>query len=129
MALVTGEVEKNEGKIDFRIARSKTNKTHMAAVPLGGEEGEEAITLYKVLKRYWNYSLLEVNILTGRTHQIRVHLKSLGHSVAGDYKYENKGVKADLKIGRIFLHSYKLGFTDLQGEKTRSAGRIASSIV
>ena len=124
IALVYGRIDRDGDEIDFPIERSaKGNK--MAAKPktVKGEKnaaGREAITAFKVIKPYINYTLLEVRIKTGRTHQIRVHLAAYGHPLVGDDLYGTKKTKiknAKLALGRVFLVSHRLEFTDLQGEK------------
>lgn len=112
--LVMGLVTLDEGTINFPIARSKTN-ARMAARP-NSQEGKEAITHYDVIQRYANATLLDVRIETGRTHQIRAHFFALGHPVAGDALYLQRGVK-QLKMNRLFLHARSLTITLPNGEK------------
>lgn len=85
--LVHGSVSKDEGTIEFPLARAKSGR--FAALPMGSE-GRVAITEYEVIERFRNFTLLKVRIKTGRTHQIRVHLHALGHSVVGDKLYKQK---------------------------------------
>lgn len=85
IALVRGIVKENEATINMPIGRSTKDRKKMAVV----KNGKEAITHFKVLKRYDNYSLLEVKIETGRTHQIRVHLTQIGYPIVGDITYSN----------------------------------------
>lgn len=85
IALVRGIIRENEATINMPIGRSKTDRKKMAVV----KNGKKAITHIKVLKRYDKYTLLEINIETGRTHQIRVHLSHIGFPVVGDYTYSN----------------------------------------
>ncbi len=108
--LVHGQVAKDVGTIEFPIARAKSGR--FAALPLGSESGRAASTEYEVIRRFRNFTLLKVRIKTGRTHQIRVHLFALGHSVVGDKLYKQKKIKKIL-IGRLFLHASKLGFFNL----------------
>src|SRR3989339_869219 len=124
IALVYGRIDRDGDEIDFPIERSaKGNK--MAAKPktVKGEKnaaGREAITAFKVIKPYINYTLLEVRIKTGRTHQIRAHLAAYGHPLVGDDLYGTKKTKiknAKLALGRIFLVAHRLEFTALRGEK------------
>lgn len=104
LALVRGRIKEKEATIDMPIARDEKNRIKMAV----DKSGKEAITHFKVLKKYENYTFLEVNIETGRTHQIRVHLSQIGFPLVGDYVYSNGknpfGVKGQM------LHSYKLEF-------------------
>ena len=85
IALVRGLVKENEATIDMPIGRSRSDRKKMAV----DKNGRNAITHIKVLKRYDKYTLLEINIETGRTHQIRVHLSHIGYPIIGDYTYSN----------------------------------------
>lgn len=105
LALVYGEVENESGIIDAPIGRSLRDRKKMAVIE---GKSREALTKFKVLKRFLNYTLLEVEIYTGRTHQIRVHLSFIGHPVVGDKVYSRR--KQELNINRQALHSYILGF-------------------
>ncbi len=119
IALVRGKMEKDHDTIDFSIERSKTTG-RMAAKPTS-QGGKKAITHYEVLKRFPHHTLLDVKIETGRTHQIRAHMHALGHPVAGDTLYRQKGVRP-MDIGRLFLHARELTITLPSGEeKTFSA--------
>ncbi len=100
-AICEGEIAKS-GKIESNLAENKEGFVFST-----NGEGKHAITNYKVMKRNRGYSLLDVNIETGRKNQIRVHLKELGHPVVGDMKY---GSKSKL-LSRLALHSYRLVFT------------------
>ncbi len=121
IALVLGNVPKVEGVIDLPIARSASGEK-MAARARGGELKEKertAITEYVLVKDHKNYSLLKINIKTGRTHQIRVHMNAFGHPIAGETVYVPKKFRRPRKwegFDRIFLHSAFLGFTDRAGE-------------
>lgn len=104
-ALVEGVVKQNEGTIDTFIGRSDKNRTMMAVKP----EGRRAITHYKVLKRYKDFTYMEFSLETGRTHQIRVHTKYIGHPIVGDPVYGFKNQK--FKLNGQLLHAYKLELT------------------
>ena len=112
-ALVHGKVLSDEGEILFPIARAKSGR--FAALPLNSEKGRTAITGYEVLERYINFTLLKVKIKTGRTHQIRVHLFAIGHSVVGDNLYKQKKIKKSV-LDCLFLCSTLLIFHDPGGE-------------
>lgn len=111
IALVFGEVRQDEGDLKFRIARS-TTKGRMAARPEGEETGKAAWTHYKTLKRFKHASLLELTILSGRTHQIRAHLLAFSHPVIGDTLYVRKSENRNLTAPRLMLQSVWLEFND-----------------
>lgn len=116
IALVYGKIEKPNGIINFPIARSEKDGVKMAARPLN-QGGREAITEFTVLKHLPKWTLLSVQIKTGRMHQIRVHLNAYGHPIVGDNIYKPKKLKPTDKFGnRLFLHAWHLEFTDLAGE-------------
>ena len=104
IALVKGNINENEATINMPIGRSTKDRKKMAV----RKDGKEAITHFKVLKRYKNYTLLEVKIDTGRTHQIRVHMAEIGHPVLGDMVY-SKG-KNEFGVEGQMLHSKSLDF-------------------
>ena len=104
IALVRGVVRENEATIDMPIGRSKTDRKKMAVC----KDGKNAITHIKVLKRWEHYTLLQVNIETGRTHQIRVHLSYIGYPIIGDYTYSNG--KNEFGVVGQCLHAQKLEF-------------------
>lgn len=101
-ALVHGKVAHQSGVIDKPVGRHPKNRKKMTV--LAG--GREALTRYEVLERFKDYTLLVCKIETGRTHQIRVHLSSLGHPVVGDEVYGKK--EKDLFAKRQLLHAWKL---------------------
>lgn len=104
IALVRGVFKENEATIDMPIGRSPSDRKKMAV----NKNGKNAITHIKVLKRFDKYTLLQVNIETGRTHQIRVHLSHIGYPIVGDYTYSNGKNEFDV-IGQC-LHAQKLEF-------------------
>jgi 23S rRNA pseudouridine1911/1915/1917 synthase len=108
LALVHGKVKGEQGRIDKPISRDPARRVRMTA---RRGTGRAAITEYKVVRRFGQFTLLEVRIKTGRTHQIRAHFASLGHPVAGDRVY---GAPAQVEglppLGRFFLHAYRVGF-------------------
>lgn len=105
IALVRGIVKENEATINMPIGISTKDRKKMAVV----KTGKNAITHFKVLKRYDKYTLLEINIETGRTHQIRVHLSQIGYPVIGDTTYSSG--KNEWNENGQFLHAKKLEFT------------------
>ena len=104
IALVRGVVKENEATIDMPIGRSNSDRKKMAVT----KNGKNAVTHIKVLKRFEKYTLLEVNIETGRTHQIRVHLSHIGYPVIGDYTYSNG--KNEFGVVGQCLHAKQLEF-------------------
>ncbi len=106
-ALIVGCPEKTEGKIESMIARSKSDPTKQK---ISKSEGKTAITLYKVLKNYGQFCLIEATPKTGRMHQIRVHLAWLGNPIAGDKKYGKKQISIP-GLSRQFLHAAELKIT------------------
>lgn len=124
--LVYGKIDKDDGIIDFPIERSAKG-FKMAALPKTkkgetSDEGHIAISEFFVAKRFINYTLLQVKIKTGRTHQIRVHLAAYGHPVVGDDLYGTKKThdkNKKLHTQRIFLVASELKFKDLSGKINR----------
>lgn len=114
-ALVKGYIKENEGKIDLPIARSKQNRQKMA---VDGVDGKKAITYFNVEKRFNEYTLLRCKLMTGRTHQIRVHLSYIGHPVEGDSVYSK--TKNRLYDNGQLLHAYKLTFIHPKTKKEMS---------
>src|SRR5215813_1117910 len=125
VALVHGRVPANSGKIDQPLARDRSNRTRMAVV----RGGRSALTLYRVRRAFDRFTLLDVELKTGRTHQIRVHLAWLRNPVVGDETYgagRDKTVAEAIVRSRIahldrqFLHAEKLGFRHPQTKEPLS---------
>jgi len=121
-ALVHGRVNTDSGRIDQPLARDAANRTRMAVV----RGGRSALSLYRVRQRFDRFTLLDVELKTGRTHQIRVHLAWLKHPVVGDETYgagrdntiQNAQLRARVRnLERHFLHAEKLAFTHPQTGK------------
>ena len=139
IGLVYGNVSIEEGEINFPIKRAATGYK-MAAMPIqnidllsrktptsrdqgnieGSFKSRDALTTYKTIKKFVNYTLLSIKIKTGRTHQIRVHFFAYGHPLVGDPLYNTKKTRIKnekLKLGRVFLMACHLSFKDLKNEK------------
>jgi 23S rRNA pseudouridine1911/1915/1917 synthase len=112
IALVDGAPPTPKGRVEAAIARDPSHRKKMAIVP--DAKGREAVTEYRTLETYQGYTLIEAHPLTGRTHQIRLHLAFLGCPIAGDLVYGKKRVSLELK--RHFLHAAKITI-QLPGEK------------
>ena len=104
-ALVCGNIKEDEGTVDAPIGRHPTDRKKMAVVRSGGRE---AVTHYRVLERFGNYTYIECRLETGRTHQIRVHMAGMGHPLLGDQVYGR--VKAPFRLEGQTLHAMILGF-------------------
>ena len=116
LALVYGSLTKEANTIDFKIARSKVKGRMVART--GEQDGKDAITQYDVLTRFSTATYVSVRILTGRTHQIRVHFQALGHPLVGDKLYKVRGMKfREIPLNRVFLHSHALTIRLMNGEE------------
>ena len=118
-AILDGSPAQGQGSIDLPIGRHPVSRKKMAVLEKGGRE---AVTKWKVLERFAaSYSYVEIKIMTGRTHQIRVHMASQGHPVAGDTVYgRKKKGPSDIEINRQCLHAYTLAFDHPRtGERMR----------
>jgi len=127
-AIVKGVVDKDEGVISFPLIESPRKPGTMMV----SDKGKQSITLYKVLERFRGFTLVEVNPLTGRTHQVRVHMMASGFPLAidpfyGDSKpvylsdlkkdYKRKGESETPLIGRLPLHAFRISFREPMGKK------------
>ena len=134
VALVHGRLQTDSGRIEQPLARDPANRTRMAVV----RGGRSALSLYRVRQRFDRFTLLDVELKTGRTHQIRVHLAWLRHPVVGDETYgagrDNTIQDAKLRarvrnLGRQFLHAEKLAFTHPQTrERVEFISRIPAEL-
>ncbi|MCL4457036.1 MAG: RluA family pseudouridine synthase [Nitrospirae bacterium] len=116
MALVYGNIKEDSGKIVMEIGRSASDRKKMSTKT---KRGKEAVTRWKVIKKFGAATLIEAKLGTGRTHQIRVHFSAIGHPVLGDKTYGKKieveiktdGSKKKIAFPRQMLHAETLGFT------------------
>lgn len=104
-AIVCGNLKEDTGTVDAPLGRHPVDRKRMAVVQRGGKE---AVTHYKVLERFGNYTYIECQLETGRTHQIRVHMASIGHPLLGDEIYGR--AKSPFKLQGQTLHAMVLGF-------------------
>lgn len=115
LVLVYGQLKEKRGRIELPLGKIGTKQTTRL---VGKKELKEraAITDYEVLQEFPNYSLLQVYPQTGRTHQIRIHLKSIGHPLVCDQIYGGKNLVCPPELGRLFLHAQKLEFKNINGQ-------------
>jgi 23S rRNA pseudouridine1911/1915/1917 synthase len=107
LALVQGGVQAAAGRIEAAIGRDPKNRVRMAVVA----DGRPSVTGYRVRERFDGWTLLEVDLVTGRTHQIRVHFDALGHPVAGDPVYgTGTSLRGPDGLERLFLHAWRIAF-------------------
>ncbi len=112
LALVAGSVAAQAGRIEAPIGRDPRDRLRMTVVP----GGRDSVTLYRVRERFPRWTLLEVDLVTGRTHQIRVHLASIGHPVAGDPLYATGAARRGPDgLARLFLHAWRLELASPSG--------------
>jgi len=108
LALVEGVVALDQGRIDAPIGRNPRHRQQMAVTVV---KSREARTHFRVQQRFSRHTLLLLELETGRTHQIRVHLRAIGHPVVGDPVYGSGNINRGLSLGRQFLHALQLIFT------------------
>ncbi|MCX5786264.1 MAG: RluA family pseudouridine synthase [Elusimicrobia bacterium] len=109
LAAVNGLITEKKGEIDKPLVQGGSGRVSVAF------DGKTSITRYETLEHYKNSTLLEVSILTGRRHQIRVHLYSIGHPIVGDRVYGDQ--EKQRQWPRLMLHAYELKFKDRNGKK------------
>jgi 23S rRNA pseudouridine1911/1915/1917 synthase len=115
LALVSGRPKDTKGTIKAPLGRIGLKRTtHISGKKLIDQK--EAETDYKTVRNFRDYTLLELNPKTGRTHQLRVHLNSIGHPIAGDPIYGFRKAQPPSNLDRLFLHAYKLEFTTPDGK-------------
>jgi 23S rRNA pseudouridine1911/1915/1917 synthase len=115
LAVTGGQPKPAEGTISARIGRSDANRKKMAVLPGTSSRGKHAVTHYRTVRRFAHAALVECRLETGRTHQVRVHLASIGHPLLGDPVYGRtpaplRALLADLGFRRQALHAASLGF-------------------
>ena len=128
LTLVVGEIKNKEGKIELSIGRSK--RTPLKRVAIGEKRGKirEAVTGYKVLKRFDGFTLAEASPKTGRTHQIRSHFAAIGHPVVCDKLYAGKRFVCPAGLSRQFLHAFSLELTLPSGTRTRLEAELPGDL-
>jgi 23S rRNA pseudouridine1911/1915/1917 synthase len=114
LALVHGAMAAENGRIEAPIGRDPRHYSRMAVIP----SGRPSVTGYRVRERFPGWTLLEIDLLTGRTHQIRVHLASIGHPVAGDPVYATGAARSGPDgLERLFLHSWRIEFASVSADR------------
>ena len=125
LALVKGNVKENQRISGFLKKDSRTNQVQILADEVAGTSAIE--TEYRVMKQANGVTLLEVHLITGKTHQIRAHLASIGHPIIGDYKYGNRTVNEQFKkkyhLSSQLLHAWRLCIPSCEGELNALSGK------
>ncbi len=126
VALVHGVPRSDRGKIDAPVGRSPKHRTRMAVTP----DGRPAVTWFETTERFDEVSLLDVRLETGRTHQIRTHLASIGHPIVGDSTYgRDPRIARKLGLRRPFLHAYRLSFDHpMSGERRTQTSDLPAEL-
>ncbi len=127
LALVIGSLKNKTGIIDLPIGRSRQSPLRRLASPKARGTLREAVTEYKVLEKFRDYTLLEVTPLTGRTHQIRVHFKAIGHPLACDKLY-TKNPQCPFGLSRHFLHANTIELTLPDNSRSRFEADIPDDL-
>jgi RluA family pseudouridine synthase len=115
LALVYGVLKKESGTINIPLKKKYIDKSEKVRPDFS--DGKEAITNYKLLKNFKDYALVELNPITGRTHQLRVHMKEIGHAIINDVKYGGRDVLRKDLCKRLCLHAYKIELLDYFGKR------------
>lgn len=124
LGLVWGNISQEEGCFSWALGR---HSRHGERMSIKTKKPRPAETLYKVLKRYDGFTLLDINPVTGRTHQIRVHLAASGHPLVGDVRYGHK--RSKIRCPRLFLHAYKITLDHPQtGEKVEYSSPLPEDL-
>jgi 23S rRNA pseudouridine1911/1915/1917 synthase len=124
LGLVWGKVSQEEGSISWAVGR---HGKHGERISVKTKKPRAAETLFKVMKRYDEYTLLDIKPVTGRTHQIRVHLAASSHPIVGDTRYGRKKMK--IRCPRLFLHAYRLSFSHPQtGRKVEFSSSLPEDL-
>ncbi|MEK7586605.1 MAG: RluA family pseudouridine synthase [Patescibacteria group bacterium] len=127
-AIVYGEVKKDQGVIDLPIGRSKNDPRKRVASTQADGKLREAVTRYEVVEKFKGFSLLKLFPKTGRTHQLRVHLKAIGYPIVGDTLYAFKNAENLLTISRQALHANYIKFS-LNGESFAFEAPLAKDLI
>lgn len=117
LALVLGELKKPKGIINIPLKKQLIGKNEKVRPDFSG--GKEAITNFKLIKNFDNYAALELTPLTGRTHQLRVHCKEIGHAILNDVKYGGSAVLRKNLCNRMCLHAFKIELSDYFGKSLK----------
>ena len=123
VALVWGNFTDEEGRIEGNIARDPKDRLRMTVLPSDSEMGKPAVTHYKVLERFGYTTWIECVLETGRTHQIRAHMKYIGHPLLGDNKYGKKAINKEYGESQQLLCAYKISFN--RTDKLKELGYLA----
>lgn len=130
IALVRGILQYKKGVVDSPIGRDLRSRKRMAISSEG--TGKKAISKFRVMSEFDSNSLVEIELLTGRTHQVRVHMQAIGHPVIGDELYGDKKLnahfEAEFGLKRQFLHAHVLEFQDLKKKPVRAVSELAGDL-
>lgn len=122
LAMVCGNLSKKEGTINIPLRKKLLGKNEKVLPDF--EEGKEAITKFKLIKNFADFALVELSPLTGRTHQLRVHAKEIGHPILNDVKYGGRDVLRKDLSKRLCLHAHKISLQNYFGKKLEIATKL-----